>query len=90
MDQQMERALRLETRGGSGRMTVAGHNIEVEPGDDGSVIAYIAGQNGERLLSCTVRPERETADTIRCKLGLDDAPEGDMRELIRVMRAMAA
>ena len=57
MDDQMERALKLETRGGSERMTVAGHHIEVEPGDDGAVIAYIAGQNGERLLSCTVRPE---------------------------------
>ncbi|MBX3402750.1 MAG: HDOD domain-containing protein [Phycisphaeraceae bacterium] len=90
MDEQMERALKLETRGGSERMTVAGHHIEVEPGEDGAVIAYLAGQNGERLLSCTVRPERETADTIRRKLGLDDAPDGDLRQLMRVMQAMAA
>lgn len=90
MDEQMERALKLETRGGAERMLVAGQHIEVEPGDDGAVVAYIAGASGERLLSCTVRPERETAESLRRKLGLEEAPETDMCQLMRVIQAMAA
>lgn len=90
MDAQIERAMRLETRGGPERLCLAGQTIEVEPGTNGEVVAFIAGAKGERLLSCTVRPENETTDSIRRKLGLEDAPDGDMRQLMRVIQAMAA
>lgn len=90
MDEQIERAMRLETRGGPERLSLAGHTIEVEPGTSGEVIAFINGAKGERLLSCTVRPENETADSIRRKLGIEDAPDSEMRQLMRVIQAMAA
>jgi len=90
MDIQIERAIRLETRGGPERVNLSGQTIEVEPGNNGEVIAFIAGAKGERLLSCTVRPENETTDSIRRKLGLEDAADTDMRQLMRVMQAMAA
>jgi len=90
MDAQIERALRAETRGGAERLHVAGYSIEVEPGNSGEVIAFIAGAKGERLLSCSVRPENETAESIRRKLGLEEAADTDMRQLMRVIQAMAA
>ncbi len=90
MDLQIERAIRLESRGGVERLNLCGHTIEVEPGSNGEVIAYISGEKGERLLSCTVRPQNETADSIRRKLGLEDAGDTDMWQLMRVIQAMAA
>lgn len=90
MDVEIERAMRLETRGGPERISLAGQTIDVEPGNNGEVIAYIAGAKGERLLSCCVRPEKETSDSIRRKLGLEDVPDTEMRQLMRVIQAMAA
>ena len=90
MDEQMCRALRLETRGGVERFTIAGQTVEIEPGRRGEVVAYISSASGERLISCTVDPLSESADSVGKLLGLDDAGSDDLNRLMTVMRSMAA
>lgn len=90
MDEQMERTVRAESRGGPERLSVAGTQIEVEPARNGEVIAYINGSDGERLVSCTVNPTKETPESVGRLLGIDDASPQDLLELMRVMQGMAA
>lgn len=90
MDEQMERTVRAESRGGPEKLSISHTDVEVEPGRNGEVIAYINGSDGERLLSCTVNPTKETPDSVGRLLGLEDATPGDLMELMRVMQSMAA
>jgi HD-like signal output (HDOD) protein len=91
LDEQMQRAIKAETRTTSEKLRVGGHEVELEHArDPGEIVAYINGADGERLVSCTVNPSRETTDAIGHMLGLDDAPEDEVVELVRVMRLMAA
>lgn len=90
MDEQMQRAVRAESRGGPERLEICGQQIEVEPGRNGEVIAYINSSDGQRMISCTVSPSKETPDTVGKLLGLDEAPQSGLLELMRVMQQMAA
>jgi HD-like signal output (HDOD) protein len=90
LDEQFARALRMETRGGVERYSVAGQIVEVEPGRVGEVAAYITTEAGQRLLSCTVNPMRDGPEVIARLLGLEDVPAQEMGDLVRVMRAIAA
>lgn len=90
MDEQLERTVRAESRGGPEHLRICGTDIEVEPARDGEVIAYISGADGERLVSCTVNPAKETPESIGRLLGLDEATPGDLFELMRVIQGMAA
>jgi hypothetical protein len=90
MDEQMQRAVKAESRGGTERLEVCGQQIEVEPGRNGEVIAYINAADGQRMISCTVSPSKETPETVGKLLGLDDAPHDHLLELMRVMQQMAA
>jgi hypothetical protein len=90
LDRQMQRAVEAESRGGTESLEVCGQHIEVEPGRGGEVIAYINGTGGQRMISCTVSPMRETPESIGRMLGLEDAPPGQLLELMRVMQQMAA
>ena len=47
MDEQMQRAVKAESRGGTERLEVCGQQIEVEPGRNGEVIAYINSAEGQ-------------------------------------------
>lgn len=90
MDEQMQRAVRAENRGGPERLQISGQTIEVEPGRDGEVVAYINGSDGQRMISCTVSPVKETPETVGRMLGLEEASQGELLELMRVMHQMAA
>jgi HD-like signal output (HDOD) protein len=90
MDEQMQRAVKAESRGGTEHLEVCGQQIEVEPGRSGEVIAYINASNGQRMISCTVNPSQETPESVGHLLGLDDAPPEHLLELMRVMQQMAA
>lgn len=90
MDEQLERTVKAENRGGPEKLSISGTHVEVEPGRNGEVIAYINGSDGERLLSCTVNPTKETPDSVGRLLGLEDATPGDLLDLMRVMQSMAA
>jgi HD-like signal output (HDOD) protein len=90
MDEQMQRAVKAESRGGTERLEVCGQQIEVEPGSGGEVIAYINAADGQRMISCTVSPLSETPESVGRLLGLDEAPEEHLVELMRVMQHMAA
>lgn len=90
MDEQLERTVKAESRGGPEHLRICGTDIEVEPARDGEVIAYISGADGERLVSCTVNPAKETPESIGRLLGLDEATPGDLFELMRVIQGMAA
>lgn len=90
MDEQMTRAIRLETRGSSERLVVCGHSVELEPGRPGEVVAFIASGSGERLISCTVDPQKETPETVARLLGLDEAAPHELSHLMGMMRQMAA
>lgn len=90
MDEQLERTVRAESRGGPERLAISGQQLEVEPGRNGEVIAYLNGAGGERLVSCTVNPTQETPESVGRMLGLDDATPGELLELVRVMQSMAA
>jgi HD-like signal output (HDOD) protein len=90
MDEQLERTVKAESRGGPERLRICGTDIEVEPARNGEVIAYISSAEGERLVSCTVNPNTETPESVGRLLGLEDAPPGDLFELLRVMHGMAA
>ena len=90
MDEQMQRAVKAESRGGTEHLEISGQRIEVEPGRNGEVIAYINASDGQRMISCTVSPSKETPESIGHLLGLDDAPHSHLLELMRVMQQMAA
>ncbi len=90
MDEQMQRVARAESRGGTEHLEISGQQIEVEPGQSGEVIAYINAANGQRMISCTLTPAKETPESVGHLLGLDDAPHAHLLELLRVMRQMAA
>jgi HD-like signal output (HDOD) protein len=90
LDEQMARAIRLETRGGTERVTVAGSVVEIEPGRGNDVAAYISTDTGQRLLSCTVNPNAEGPEAIARLLGLEDAPPAEIADLVRIMRSIAA
>jgi len=90
MDGQMERAVAAESRGGAERLHVCGQAVEVEPGRNGEVVAYINSSEGQRVVSCTVNPKHETPDSVGRMLGLEDATTGELLELMRVMQQMAA
>lgn len=90
MDAQMSRSLLAETRGGPQHVVVGGQEIEIEPGDGGSVVAFIKGANGDRLMSCMLNPCVDNADSLRLRLGLDDLAPHEVDELMSAMRAMAA
>lgn len=90
LDEQLERTVRAESRGGPEKLSISNTDVEVEPGRNGEVVAYINGADGERLLSCTVNPTKETPDSVGRLLGLDEATPGDLLELMRVMQSMAA
>jgi HD-like signal output (HDOD) protein len=90
MDQQMSRALHAETRGGPQQLEVAGQHVKIEPGRDGDVIAIISGSDGGPIISCTVRPENDNADTLCSRLGLEDAKPDELDALMTAVRAMAA
>lgn len=90
MDEQMCRSMRLETRGGTQHLMIAGQRIELEPGRAGDVIAFIAGTGGERLMSCTIDPLTDGPDVLCNRLGLDHAPPAELDELMRAVRSMAA
>jgi hypothetical protein len=90
MDEQLERTVKAESRGGPEKLCVAGTQIEVEPARNGEVIAYINASDGERLVSCTVNPTKETPESVGRLLGIDDASPHDLMELMRVMQSMAA
>jgi hypothetical protein len=90
MDEQMQRSVRAESHGGPERLQISGHTIEVEPGRDGEVVAYINGSDGQRMISCKVSPVKETPETVGRMLGLEEASNGELLELMRVMQQMAA
>lgn len=90
MDEHLSRAMLVESRGGCQQVVVADHNIEIEPAQNNEVIAFIASQEGERLISCRVDPREETPHSIRNILGLEDASEEELDNLIDVMRSIAA
>lgn len=90
MDDQLARALRMETRGGAEHLIVAGQNVEIEPGNGNQVAAYISTDDGQRLVSCTVNPHRESPESIARLLGIEDAMPHEVGELVRVMRRVAA
>lgn len=90
LDEQFGRSLRLETRGGVEKFNLGEQIVEVEPGRSGEVAAYITTGAGQRLLSCTVNPNKESPEVIARLLGLEETPPEELAELIRVMRVMAA
>lgn len=90
MDEQMQRNVQTESRGGPEKLMISGMHVEVEPGRNGEVIAYINTSCGERLVSCTVNPSKETPESVGQMLGLEDASTGDLLDLIRIMQSLAA
>lgn len=90
LDEQLSRSIRLETRGGAEKFSINGQTVEIEPGRTGEIAAYISSDTGQRLLSCTINPNKEEPEVIARLLGLDEAPAEDISDLIRLMRAMAA
>lgn len=90
MDEQMQRSVKTESKGGTERLNIAGQLIEVEAGRDGEIVAFVSSSVGERLLSATVNPAKETPESIGRMLGLDDAPRTELLALAQVMQQMAA
>lgn len=90
LDAELARAVQRESRGGGHRLEVAGLQIELEPAGTGQVVAYIDTAEGERIISCTLRPFNETPSSLRRMLGLEDAPDGEVNELMNWLTRMAA
>ncbi len=90
MDEQLSRALHAETKGGTQHLTVAGQNIEIEPGRNGDVNAVINGSDGGPIISCTVNPTRDSADVLCSRLGLEEVDPTELHALMIAVRAMAA
>ena len=90
LDAELARAVQRETRGGGHRLEVGGLQIELEPAGAGQVVAYIDTAEGERIISCTLRPFNETTASLRRMLGLEDAPETEVNTLMDWLTRMAA
>jgi HD-like signal output (HDOD) protein len=90
MDQQIEHDLRAESSTAPRRFLVAGQEIEVVRGEDGTASAFINDETGRHLLSCTVRPGAETPASLRLVLGLDEASDEELGELALYLRFLAA
>lgn len=90
MDDQIEQGFRAEAQAAPQRFVISGQEIEVEARQRGEVAAYINDQRGQRLLSCTLRPGQESGHSLRRLLGLEEASEQDINELLMNMRRMAA
>jgi HD-like signal output (HDOD) protein len=90
LDAEMARSIQRETRGGGQRMEVGGLHIELEPAGAGQVVAYIDTSDGERVISCTLRPFNESAGSLRRMLGLEEASDGEMGELMDWLTRIAA
>ncbi|MFN7020953.1 MAG: HDOD domain-containing protein [Phycisphaerales bacterium] len=90
MDEQMGRQLHADTRGGAVRLSVAGQNVEIEPGREGEVVAVISTASGDPLISCTVKPETDGAEVLCSRLGLDQVDPIELQTLMAAVRKMAA
>lgn len=90
MDEQFGRTTRMEQRGGPEKLVIDGLQFDIEPARNGEVVAYISSLSGERLMSCVVKPQNESAATIRKLLGLDEVEEDEIENLVKVMRGLAA
>lgn len=90
MDEQMSRAVRLESRGGSDHVFVGGQRVELEPGNGGEVIAILTGQEGDRIISCTINPATDGPQKVCNRLGLEGGQPAEIEALMTAVRAMAA
>ncbi len=90
MDEQFGRTTRMEERGGPEKLVIDGLQFDIEPGRNGEVVTYISASTGERLMSCVVKPQQESAATIRRLLGLEEVNDAEIDNLVKVMRGMAA
>ncbi|HNB59640.1 MAG TPA: HDOD domain-containing protein [Phycisphaerales bacterium] len=90
MDEQFGRSTRIEARGGPEKLVIDGLLFDIEPSRDGEVVTYISSLAGERLMSCVVRPQQESAATIKRLLGLEEVDDEEVDNLVKVMRGMAA
>ena len=90
LDAEMARAIQRETMGGGQRIEAGGFQVELEPAGAGQVVAYIDTSDGERIISCTLRPFNESASSLRRTLGLEEASDEEMERLMELMGKMAA
>ena len=90
MDEQFGRTTRVEQRGGPEKLVIDGLQFDIEPSRNGEVVAYISSLSGDRLMSCVVKPQNESAASIRRLLGLDEVEEAEIENLVKVMRGLAA
>ncbi|HYE03847.1 MAG TPA: HDOD domain-containing protein [Phycisphaerales bacterium] len=90
MDRQMARLMRTHACPAPERMFIAGHQIELEACGAGEVVAYITSANGQRLISCTVRAGKEHPVTIRRMLGLEEAADHEIQDLVNRISRLAA
>lgn len=90
LDEHISKAVRAERGPQIERFVIGDQTIEIEPGDEGEVIAYLSAVGGERLISATVNPRNETPESICRMLGVEDAQATQVNDLMRAMRQMAA
>jgi HD-like signal output (HDOD) protein len=93
MDDQMAKAIQLETRvsgGARAHVVVAGQRVELEPGQSGGILAFIAAQTGERIISCTIDPATDGPEKLCQRLGIDRVEPIEADELMRAVRSLAA
>ncbi len=89
-DQQMCDSYWMETQYCVERFTIGGHRIEIELVQAGEVAAYITTKDGRRITGCQLNPNDECGESIKKHLGLDDATESEMTELVSFLRSIAA
>ncbi|MBC7836134.1 MAG: HDOD domain-containing protein [Phycisphaerales bacterium] len=75
---------------GSVSARVAGVEVQLETASSGGVTAFITGEAGAKLLSCTVSPGEEDASSIMRVLGLEDATPDEIDGLMARIRDLAA
>lgn len=93
MDDQMAKAIQLESRvsgGARAHVVVAGQRVELEPGRNGGVLAFVAAQTGERIISCTIDPATDGPEKLCHRLGIDRVEPIEADELMRAVRSLAA
>lgn len=90
MDEQFGRSAQVEERGGPEQLVIDGLRFDIEPSNNGEVVAYISSLSGERLVSCVVKPKTESVASIRRILGLEDVADEEVENLVKVMRGLAA
>lgn len=90
MEEQLRRSVQAEARPAAGEFVVSGQRIELERGRPGVVVAYLASNSGERIISCTVNAATDGPERLCQRLGIEKIAPAEAQALAQAVKRLAA